>query len=132
MPSHPAELSTGAATIRQRPNSHVLPFDIILKSGPDRDSRSSPNDAHPKVDRGQMVPFIMQGHVTSMTSELSADPAGLFRSVRPMLQRPNNDAHPQFLTDLDGSLSLIAPVGGVEFTLIERTLPRIISFEVTF
>ena len=47
-----------------------------------------------------------------------------------MLQRPNNDAHPQFLADLDGSLSLIAPVGGVEFTLIERTLPRIISFQV--
>ena len=48
-----------------------------------------------------------------------------------MLQRPNNDAHPQFLTDVDGSLGLIAPVGGVEFTLIERTLPKIISFEVS-
>ncbi|KAK9825968.1 hypothetical protein WJX74_002300 [Apatococcus lobatus] len=137
---------------------HVKPEAVMVELCKDRTAllvdpdTAAPNRWHARLVRFNGLPegedrglwpsseelqslLITQPHCPLGTAELEAAcitllSTGLFRSVRPMLQRPNNDAHPQFLTDLDGSLGLIAPVGGVEFTLVERTLPKIISFEV--
>lgn len=57
---------------------------------------------------------------------------GLFGSVRPVANPPTRNGAPTFLMGPSGRLTMVAPLGGIEYVVTERKLPLISDFQIDF